>query len=251
MTTNPTEKDAWKEALSYLLRYESKDSYRYQRVIRANQFIHEMLKKGTYGELSRQRFYEIRDALDMQEHRIARDAWTTNVHGVVHTTEWMDSIAQGLQGKTVLEIGAFRGTLIQPMHQRGVNWIGIQTNPAPDCRCKPIPVQDYLSALTSYRKHIDYAFVAWPAYTLKGVDFMPIVLAAAKQFDIPLLIVAERRVFTSSENELWDHQSIEGYRLIQATEYEPDRWRGIRDSLWVLVDEKHLRQDGDRSKFSF
>lgn len=250
MTTSRTEKDAWKDALHYLLRYEDRGNYRYQRVMRAKHSIEEMLQKGAYGELTSERFVEIRDSLDLQEHRIARDAWTTNIHGVVHTTEWMDRLASGLEGKTVLEIGAFRGCLMQPMNKRGVTWIGVQVNPDKDCVFKPIPVQDYLEALKGYRKTIDLIFVAWPAYTLKGYDFMSIVKTAV-EYDIPMLIVAERRVFTSSTNDLWDNQHEFGYRLIQAREHDPDRWRGVRDSLWVMVDEKHLTKDGDRSKFMF
>jgi len=184
----------------------------------------------------------------MQEHRIARDAWTTNVHCIVHTVEWMDRIALALKGKTVLEIGAHRGSLMQPMNKRGVTWIGIQANPDSDCIFKPIPVIDYLDAIEGYKNTADFIFVAWPAYTMRGFDFMPIALAA-KKYDIPLLIVAERRVLTSSPSDLWDNQLHGGYRLIQAKEYEPDRWRGVRDSLWVLVDEKHLKEDGDRTKF--
>ena len=232
------------------MRYERETGYRYQRVLRAKELIQELLLKGTQGELSSARFVEIREAFDMQEHRIARDAWTTNIHAVVFTTEWMDKLANSLAGKIILELGAHRGCLMQPMNSRGVTWIGVQTNPDKDCKFRPLPVQSYLEAIRGYRGKVDYLFVAWPAYTMRGHDFLEIA-SAAKAYDIPLLIVAERRVLTSTETSLWDSQSLYGYRLIQATDFQPDRWRGVRDSLWVLVDEKHLTENGDRATFSF
>tara|TARA_X000000950_G_scaffold225195_1_gene271506 strand:- start:1386 stop:2135 length:750 start_codon:yes stop_codon:yes gene_type:complete len=247
--TSRTERDAWREALLYLLRYETVDSYQHQRVIRAKGLIEELIRKGSLGELTSARFTEVREALNMQEHRIARDAWTTNVHSVVCTSDWMDRLGEALKGKTVLELGAARGTLMQPMNKRGVKWIGLQTDPDTDCRFKPIPVKNYIEALYGYRGKIDFIFASWPAYTMRGHDFTEIALKA-KEFDIPLILVAERRIITSSSNTLWDSQSAYGYRLVQAMEYQPDRWRGVRDSLWVLVDDKHLTQKGDRSKFT-
>lgn len=250
MTTSLTEREAWKEALAYLLRYEKPDSYRYQRAMRAKGMIEELLHKGTYGELTTERFIEIREALDMVEHRIARDAWITNIHGMVITTNWMDKLAEALSGKTILEIGSHRGCLMQPMNSRGLTWISVQCNPDQDCRFRPIPVENYMDAIKGYRGKVDYLFAAWPALTMRGHDFMEIA-CAAKAYDIPLLIVAERRVLTSSDSTLWDSQSLYGYRLVQATDFQPARWRGVRDSLWVLVDERHLTQSGDRATFNF
>ena len=94
---------------------------------------------------------------------------------------------------------------------------------------------------------IDFIFVAWPAYTMRNTNFMQIVYEA-KRLDIPVLLVSERRVITSTSGELWDRQSLDGYRLVQAREFAPARWRGVHDHLWVIVDEIHLKSDGDRSK---
>ena len=247
MTKSQTDRDTWKDALRYIVRYEVRGSYRYERVLRTKKIIDEMLLLGSFGELTEERFLEMRNALDVDEHRIARDAWTTNVHAFVHTKEWIDRLADSLAGKTVLEIGASRGTLMQPMNSRGVQWIGVQINPDKDCRFKPIPVIDYIDAIQGYKNTIDYIFVAWPAYTMRNTNFMQIVYEA-KRLDIPVLLVSERRVITSTSGELWDRQSLDGYRLVQAREFAPARWRGVHDHLWVIVDEIHLKSDGDRSK---
>lgn len=237
---NPTDsKDAWREALNYLLRYERPESYRTQRVVRAKSCIQELISKGVVGELSGERFEEIRDALDLQEHRIARDAFVTNVHSTVLTTDWFDQLAEVLKGHTVLEVGAGRGCMIQPMNRRGVTWIGVQTNPDNDCFIRPVPVQNYVSAIRGYRKKVDFIYMAWPALRMGDQETLEVV-RAAQSLNVPLLLVSERRVDTSCCNDLWDRQYHEGYRVVK-TKYAPAQWRGIRDALWLVMDERSLQ----------
>jgi len=250
MINQTDDRDGWKKALNYLLRYEREGGYRSQRVKRARNLIRELLQKGSTGQLTTARFEEIRDALDMQEHRIARDAFFTNVHSTVCTTDWMDSFAEALHGKTVLEIGANRGSLMMPMNKRGVKWIGVQINPDPDCLFKPIPVIDYLDAVKAYRKKIDFIYLSWPSLNLGRTSEVGLA-EYAKVYDIPLIVVCERRNITSSANELWDEQYRRGYRLIQVGDHNPPRWRGLQDAMWVSVDEKHLQEGDDPNKFSF
>lgn len=243
-------KEGWKQALNYLLRYERRGGYREQRVKRARDLIRELLQKGSIGQLTTSRFEEIRDALDMNEHRIARDAFFTNVHSTVCTTDWMDAFAQAIRGKTVLEIGAGRGSMMMPMNTRGVKWIGVQTNPDPDCMFRPIPVIDYLDALKAYRKKIDFIYLSWPSLNLGRTSEVRLA-EFAKAYDIPLILVCERRMATSSTNELWDEQWRRGYRLVQVGDHNPPRWRGLQDAMWVSVDEKHLQGNGESNTFSF
>ncbi len=237
---NPTEaKDSWREALNYMLRYERPNSYRALRVVRAKDLIQELLTKGSMGGLSDERFGEIRDALDLQEHRIARDAFVTNVHSTVLTTNWFDQLAEAFRGKTILEVGATRGCMIQPMNTRGVKWIGVQIDPDKDCFIRPIPVQDYASAISSYRKKVDYVYLSWPALTMGDAETLK-TISTARSLNIPVLLVSERRMNTSCCNELWDQQYTDGYRVTKSG-YEPARWRGLRDALWLVTNETHLQ----------
>ena len=249
MKSQTDPKDAWRNALNYLLKYERHDSYRAQRVGRARDFIQELISKGAIGELTDQRFEEIKDALDFQEHRIARDAFITNIHSTVLTANWFDRLACRLVGKTVLELGAYRGCMIQPMNKRGVKWIGVQTDPDPDCFMRPIPVQDYVAAVKGYRKKIDYIFMSWPALCMDEETQLRI-LDAARHFDIPILMVGERRMNTSACNAFWDQQWSNGYRVVSFG-LEPSQWRGLRDVLWLVVDEKHLQDRSETSGGNF
>ena len=237
-----TDKHAWKIALGLLDKYELPDSYRGQRVARAREMIEELLSKGSMGEVSEARFSEIRDALDFHEHRIARDAYFTNVHSCVLTSEWLDSLGRAFQSNTILEIGAGRGCMVMPMHKRGVTWIGVQRDPDKDCFVRPVPVKDYLSALRSYRHKIDYVFMSWPTIKLSDQEIIK-VMDASVAYDIPVLLVSERRMSTSCPNEVWDNQYTRGYRVIKSG-LQPAQWRGLRDALWLVVNEKRLSEDG-------
>lgn len=236
---SPTDKDAWKNALDFLEKYELPESYRRQRVGRARVMIDELLSKARIGELSEKRFMEIRDALDFHEHRIARDAYFTNIHSCVLTTEWLDQLGESFAGQTILEIGAANGCMVAPMHKRGVTWIGVQRDPSPDCFIKPIPVKCYKSALRSYRKKINYIFMSWPSFLLDEQEIIEVV-EMALMLDIPILLVSERRMSTSCPNQVWDDQYTRGYRVLK-TGHPPVQWRGLRDALWLVVNEARLQ----------
>ena len=235
---SPTDKDAWKNALDFLEKYEMPESYRRQRVGRARDMIEELLAKSRIGEMGERRFAEIRDALDFHEHRIARDAYFTNIHSCVLTTEWLDQLGESFAGQTILEIGAGSGCMVAPMHKRGVTWIGVQRDPSPDCFIKPIPVKSYTSALRSYRKKINYVFMSWPTLQLEDQEIIE-VIEMAVIYNIPVLLVSERRMSTSCPNEVWDRQYDHGYRVVKSG-HQPVQWRGLRDALWLVVHEARL-----------
>ena len=245
---SPTDaKDSWRIALDYQLQYElrysgSPGSYRYQRVVRTKSLIERMLAKASVGAMSREMFLEIRNALNTVEHGIARDAYFTNVHSTVITTEWLDAMGDQLRGKTVLEVGAHRGCLTIPMNKRGIRWVSVQTDPDPDCVIRPIPVTNYAKAVRSYRDSADWVFMSWPALGMDEGAMMDVIRQSLK-LGIPVMINAENRQRKSAHLDLWEGQHTHGYRVIRAADCcQTVRWRGLRDVIWLVLGKTHLRE---------
>jgi len=88
-----------------------------------------LVRLASDGMLEEAHFQEFRDRFQTVSFFHTRKRFAEEVSEPLFTVEWMDSMARLLKGYRVVEILSYRGVLIQPMNQRGIEWVGADEHP--------------------------------------------------------------------------------------------------------------------------
>ena len=88
-----------------------------------------LIRLASDGRLEEAHFQEFRDRFQTVSFFHTRKRFAEEVSEPLFTVEWMDSMARLLKGYRVVEILSYRGVLIQPMSQRGIEWVGADEHP--------------------------------------------------------------------------------------------------------------------------
>lgn len=153
------------------------------------------------------------------------------------TEEWADSLARLLAGKRVLEVCAGRGTVLEMMRARGLDWTATDRYPVDECVLQ-------MRALTAVQKvpH-DVVFWSWMPYST--------------EMDRRIALRGEHCVFVGEDaggctgsTLLWPYGTSRRrypYTIDPATTVDPSfvdvpRWSGINDQTWVLRPTEDKRE---------
>lgn len=169
-----------------------------------------------------------------------RDVYVKYAAWAIYTAEYIRSLAEMVEGRRVVEVGAGRGLLQPLMQARGIDWLATDRTPPTRLPGHPYVMKRGWQRAMKAKWGAELVFTSWWPY--ENDDDCRIAQACVDR-NIPLIVVGEGHWGCTGTKGFWDEGA--DWKVHSMPEHFCDvpQWSGIHDYTYVAIPRKSKPQD--------
>ncbi len=169
-----------------------------------------------------------------------RSVYTKYASWAIYTAEFLSSLAEMVEGRRVVEVGAGRGLLQPLMRERGIDWLSTDRTPPQRLPGHPYVMKRGWQRALKPKWGAEVAFMSWWPYQ-DGDDCQ--IAARCVEMGIPLIVVGEGYWGCTGTKEFWSDD--QPWKIHGMPDWFSDvpQWSGIHDYTYVVIPKKSEPKD--------